>query len=89
MLRIIGRQCTRNLTKCSSLAQFALKQKHISASIQTNVRNNRQSTLQDIKDIPNPILDIPSTQLAEIVDSSERLVELPLIKVGDYVEAFR
>jgi hypothetical protein len=89
MLRLIARQSTRNLVKCSNLTRFALRQKHIPASMQSAVTNNRQGTIQDSKDVVVPILDRQSTQFVEIIESTERLVELPLINIGDYVEAFR
>jgi hypothetical protein len=86
MLRLLARQSTRSLVKCSSLTRFPVRYKHIPAATHTAIP---QDTLQESKDVVVPFLDKPSTQFAEIIETTERLVELPLINIGDYVEAFR
>ncbi|EPB89435.1 hypothetical protein HMPREF1544_03804 [Mucor circinelloides 1006PhL] len=75
MLRLLARQGTRQITRCKALRPIAIRHKHIPSVPKTPaIQINNQGK---------------SNGFDPIVLNTERLVELPKIDLGDYVEAFR
>ncbi|KAL9548073.1 hypothetical protein MBANPS3_005855 [Mucor bainieri] len=81
MLRLLARQSTRQIARCKTLPPIAMRRKHI-PSIPTTpaveMSNQGKSNGFD-----------PTVLVNTAAGEQQRLVQLPKIKLGDYVEAFR
>ncbi|KAK4513949.1 uncharacterized protein ATC70_005956 [Mucor velutinosus] len=77
MLRLLARQSTRQIKRCKALPSVAIRRKHIPSIPKTPAI---QSSSQGKSN------GFDSTI---VLNTEQRLMELPKISLGDYVEAFR
>jgi hypothetical protein len=75
MLRIIAQQSARNIIQCTKLSKQILRNKHSSIP---------KAKVLSTVDSPKESLNTVTT-----LDSKIPVKDLPLIQIGDYVEAFR
>ncbi|KAI7908230.1 uncharacterized protein BX663DRAFT_464870 [Cokeromyces recurvatus] len=84
MFRIIGKQSIRSFALCRQFPRLFKHHVHVNTPIKT-ISPIMIDKSQGELDLDGSLVDIlPATK-----SSNERLVQLPLIDIGDYVEAFR
>ncbi|KAI9470561.1 MAG: hypothetical protein EXX96DRAFT_530890 [Benjaminiella poitrasii] len=84
MLRLLGHQSTRGFIRCKQLSRRVTRHIHINVpikSISPTLVDKDQGTL----DVDGPLIDMIPAKANKETPS----VKLPLIAIGDYVEAFR
>lgn len=80
MLRLIARQASRSIPRCRQLSKELLRQKSSSVPKTQPV----VEILSEGKgDLSSSFIELPSSF------SADPVINLPLIQIGDYVEAFR
>lgn len=90
----IARQPSRAATSLLQCSRFAVRQKHIPTAVKRAVSPARVVTKPASKSSKKSVSSISLGDI-DIVDplcplsNNEPLFQLPLINIGDYVEAFR